>query len=129
MVTTSEEDLIFVYSSPTSPPRVFRYELANRRVEQLGEAGGELEGMVTRRLACVSKDGTRVPVWLVHRADHDFEASAPTLQHPQLVAQKQDLDLLLPLRATPQNDQLKQPSQRPIHKREEHTPRTTRHRR
>jgi hypothetical protein len=29
-----------------------------------------------------------------------------TLEHPQLMPQKQNLDLLLPLRATPQNDQL-----------------------
>src|SRR5436190_21353054 len=41
--------------------------------------------------------------------------------------QEQDLDLLLPLRAEPQRDKLKQPPQRPVHERED-TPRTTRHR-
>jgi len=35
--------------------------------------------LVTRRLACVSKDGTRVPLWLVHRSDHDLGRSGPTL--------------------------------------------------
>jgi hypothetical protein len=36
-----------------------------------------------------------------------------TLEHPQWVAEQQDLDLLLPLRTTPEHDQLEQPPQRP----------------
>ena len=50
-----------------------------------------------------------------------------TLEHEKLMAQQQDLDLLLPLRAKPQNDQLEQAPQRPIQKRQNHTPRTPRH--
>src|SRR5262249_26977350 len=50
-----------------------------------------------------------------------------TLQHTKLVAQKQDLDLLLPLRPTPKRNQLEQPAQRPLRERENHAPRTTRH--
>ena len=52
-----------------------------------------------------------------------------TLQHAKLVAQQQDLDLLLPLGATPEHDELEQPPQRPIEKRQHHTLTTTRHRR
>jgi hypothetical protein len=51
-----------------------------------------------------------------------------TLKDSKLVTQQQDLDLLLPLRPTPEHDQLEQPAQRPIHEREKHAPRTTRHR-
>jgi hypothetical protein len=51
-----------------------------------------------------------------------------TLEHPQLVAEQQYLDLLLPLRTTPQHDQLKQPPQRPVEKADDHAPRPTRHR-
>src|SRR6266542_3524076 len=51
------------------------------------------------------------------------------LKHAQLMPQQQDLDLLLPLRSEPQHDKLEQPPQRAVHKRENHTPRTTRHRR
>src|SRR6266511_5951610 len=37
-----------------------------------------------------------------------------TLQYSNLMAQQQDLDLLLPLRPAPKHDQLQQPSQRPV---------------
>jgi len=47
------------------------------------------------------------------------------LQHPQLVAQHQDLDLLLTLRAQPQHKQLQQSPQHPIEKRQHHAPRMT----
>src|SRR5436190_9523874 len=52
---------------------------------------------------------------------------APDLppQHPQLMAQHQDLDLLLTLRAQPQHKQLQQPPQHPIEKRQHHAPRMT----
>jgi hypothetical protein len=38
------------------------------------------------------------------------------LEHTQLVAQQQDLDLLLTLRAKPKHDKLEQPPQRPLKK-------------
>src|SRR6266545_4401330 len=44
-----------------------------------------------------------------------------TLQHPQLMAQQQDLDLLLPLRTEAENDQLEQPPQRPVEQRDRDT--------
>jgi hypothetical protein len=40
------------------------------------------------------------------------------LQHRQLVAKQQDLDLLLPLRAKTQHHELQQPLQRPVQKRQ-----------
>ena len=50
-----------------------------------------------------------------------------TLQHPQLMPEQQDLDLLLPLRAKAEHDKLKQPPQHPIQKRQNHASKTTRH--
>ena len=47
------------------------------------------------------------------------------LQHAQLVAQDEDLDLLLALRPHPQNEQLQQPPQHPVEKRQHHALRTT----
>jgi hypothetical protein len=46
-------------------------------------------------------------------------------QHPQLVAQHTDLDLLCLLGAHPQHKQLQQPAQHPVQKRQHHAPRTT----
>jgi hypothetical protein len=62
------------------------------------------------------------PISLRQRGSGDL-----TLQHTKLVAQQQDLDLLLPLRPTPKRNQLEQPAQRPVRERENHAPRTTRH--
>jgi hypothetical protein len=47
------------------------------------------------------------------------------LEHVQLVAQHEDLDLLCTLRAHPQHEQLKQPPRQPVQKRQQHAPRTT----
>ncbi len=47
------------------------------------------------------------------------------LEHVQLVAQNEDLDLLLPVRAHPQHKQLQQPPQHPVQEQEHRAPRTT----
>src|SRR5262249_15366379 len=53
-------------------------------------------------------------IYVPHRANGQEEGrsrlatSDLTLQHPQLMAQKEDLDLLLPLRAPPKHDQLQE---------------------
>jgi hypothetical protein len=64
----------------------------------------------------------------VQRPISQLRTSDLTLQHAKLVAQQQDLDLFLSLRATPEHDQLEQPARRPVREREDHAPRTTRHR-
>jgi hypothetical protein len=45
----------------------------------------------------------------VQRPISQLRTSDLTLQHAKLVAQQQDLDLFLSLRATPEHDQLEQP--------------------
>ena len=50
-----------------------------------------------------------------------LRTSKLTLEHAQLVAKQQDLDLLLPFRAPPEHDQLKQAPQRPVEKRQNET--------
>jgi len=59
---------------------------------------------------------------------HQLRTSDLTLEHPQLMAEQQDLDLLLPLRTPPEDDRLEKPPQRPIEKTHNHAPETTRHR-
>jgi hypothetical protein len=50
---------------------------------------------------------------------------ATWLQQLQLMTQHEDLDLLHPLRAHPQHEQLEQPPRQPVQKRQHHAPRTT----
>jgi len=49
------------------------------------------------------------------------------LKHHQLMAKKKNLDFLLPLRATPENEQLQESPQRPIQQRRRNTLGPTRH--
>src|SRR5262249_51328978 len=79
MVSAGDGDVTFVYSSPTSAPCLFRYELATHRLEQLTAPSVDLEGAVARRLCCSSRDGTRVPFWLGHREDLDLIRARPAL--------------------------------------------------
>jgi prolyl oligopeptidase len=79
MVSAGENELTFVYSSPTSPPCLFQYGLGTGRLEQLTKPGVELEGAIARRLWCTGRDGTRIPFWLVHRRELDLARARPTL--------------------------------------------------
>ncbi|HEY7421603.1 MAG TPA: prolyl oligopeptidase family serine peptidase [Gaiellaceae bacterium] len=79
MVVAGDGELTFVYSSLLSPPRAFRYRLGTGRLDQLGSARGDLDGIVAQRLSCTSRDGTRIPFWLVHRRGLDLTRSRPTL--------------------------------------------------
>jgi hypothetical protein len=57
-----------------------------------------------------------------HADDRDLP-----LEHHQLMTEKKNLDLLLPLRATPKNEQLKKSPQRPVHQRHRNALRPTGH--
>jgi hypothetical protein len=50
-----------------------------------------------------------------------------TLQHLQLMAEQENLDLLLPLRTTPKHEQLKEPPKRPVEERKRDALRPARH--
>ena len=73
------EELIFTCGGFTRRPTVYRYDFAARRLEVVGEPGKELPGMVVSQRFAASKDGTRVPYFMVHRADLDLSQPQPTL--------------------------------------------------
>lgn len=71
--------------------------------------------------------------YLAERRQHgpislsQLRTSDLTLQHPQLVPEQQNLDLLLPLRATPEYEQLKESPERPVDQRDRDALGPTRH--
>jgi len=73
------EELIFTCGGFTRRPTVYRYDFAARRLEMVGEPGKELPGTVVSQRFAASKDGTRVPYFMVHRADLDLSQPQPTL--------------------------------------------------
>jgi oligopeptidase B len=78
-----DDTLRYTYSSPTTPLRVFDYDLAtseqNLRKEQEVPSGHDPADYVTRRVFASSHDGERVPITVLHRADLELDGSAPCL--------------------------------------------------
>ena len=77
------DTLRFVYSSPTTPTRVYDYDMRTReralRKEQEIPSGHNPAAYLCRRLMAESHDGTMVPVTVLHSADAVLDGSAPLL--------------------------------------------------
>lgn len=77
------DTLRFVYSSPTTPSRVYDYDMSTRertlRKEQEIPSGHNPAAYLCRRLMAESHDGTMVPVTVLHSADAELDGSAPLL--------------------------------------------------
>ena len=75
--------LRFSYSSPTTPARVYDYDMRTRtrvlRKEQEIPSGHDPAAYVCRRLFAESHDGTAVPVTVLHAKATALDGSAPLL--------------------------------------------------
>lgn len=73
----------FTYSSPTTPARVYDYDMENRdrvlRKEQEVPSGHDPELYVTRRLQAPARDGELVPITVLYHRDTPLDGSAPCL--------------------------------------------------
>ena len=75
--------LRFSYASPTTPERIYDYDMAGRtrvlRKEQEIPSGHDPSDYVARRLFAISHDAERVPVTVLHRRDTALDGSAPAV--------------------------------------------------
>lgn len=71
--------LIFRFGGFTALETMYRYDFATHRSEMIGRPGKELPGLHVSQRFAVSKDGTRVPYFMVHRRDLDLSQPQPTL--------------------------------------------------
>ena len=75
--------LRFVYSSMTTPTRVYDYDMAARtrvlRKEDEVPSGHDPADYVTRRVFAPAADGETVPVSLIHRKETPIDGTAPCL--------------------------------------------------
>ena len=75
--------LRFAYSSPTTPERIYDYDLASRkrvlRKEQQVPSGHDPADYVTRRLEATATDGETVPITLLYHRATPLDGSAPVL--------------------------------------------------
>jgi len=77
-----DKDAFFLYTSFNYPPSVFRYDLAARKASayRTPEVHGFLpENYETKQVFYNSKDGTRIPMFLVYKKGLKLDGSNPTL--------------------------------------------------
>ncbi|MBK8597832.1 MAG: S9 family peptidase [Holophagales bacterium] len=74
-----DDDVVFVYSSLTQAPALYRASVVDRTSEPLTPPGARLDALVTDHSA-TSADGTRVRYRVVTRKD-DRSGSRPTIVH------------------------------------------------
>jgi prolyl oligopeptidase len=79
MVAASGNVFSFLFASHRSTAALYRYDVSSGELECLAEPALELAHLRVRRLACQARDGKRLPMWLVHRADLDLSKPHPTL--------------------------------------------------
>ena len=79
MVSVTGDALIFVFSTFSRPPCLYRYDVAERRLEALGRPAPELANVVSELRRCRAADGSDVSYWLVRSAEADPAGPRPAL--------------------------------------------------
>lgn len=77
-----ESNSLFVsLTSFTQPPSVWRYTMANKKwtLHYRNDSTYDTDSLTWKQVFVTSKDGTRVPVFLVHRKDVVLDGNNPTL--------------------------------------------------
>jgi prolyl oligopeptidase len=74
--------VFYTFNSLNVPPTIYRYDIASRAssiFRQPQVPGYDPEGFETRQVFYTSKDGTRVPLFLVYRKGLELDGANPTL--------------------------------------------------
>ena len=76
-----DADTFFSFTSPTTPPAIYRYTLASGEATlfKRPRTAFDTEQFETRRAFVTSKDGTRLPIFISHRRGLKMDGSHPTL--------------------------------------------------
>ncbi|MDX1380765.1 MAG: prolyl oligopeptidase family serine peptidase, partial [Xanthomonadales bacterium] len=74
-------ETFYLFSSFNQPPTVYRYDVASGGSEVIASAEVDFdpEAYVVKQVFYTSKDGTRVPMFIVHREGIALDGSHPTL--------------------------------------------------
>lgn len=76
-----DPETFFAFTSFTVPDRIYRYDVASgeRALFREDKVKADLSQYVTRQVFFESKDGTRVPMFVIHRTDAKLGGNNPTL--------------------------------------------------
>ena len=76
------KDVFYTFNSLTAPPTIYRYEIASRKSETFRRPavpGYDSTRFETKQVFYPSKDGTKIPMFLVHRKGLSLDGNNPTL--------------------------------------------------
>jgi prolyl oligopeptidase len=75
------DDIYFVYTSYTTPPTVYHYNLKTAKTEifRQPKLNFKPEDYVTKQVFYPSKDGTKIPLFITHKKDLKLDGTAPTM--------------------------------------------------
>jgi prolyl oligopeptidase len=78
----ADHEVFYAYTSMNYPTTIFRYEIASRTADVFRApeiAGFKTEDYETRQVFYASKDGTRIPMFLVFRKGLQMDGNNPTI--------------------------------------------------
>jgi prolyl oligopeptidase len=73
------EELAFFHNTFARAGTTFHFDLGTGEMRVIGESGPLIEGLTVSQRFAASKDGTRVPYFVVHHADLDLSRPQPAL--------------------------------------------------
>ncbi len=76
-----DKEVFFTFTSFTFPPTIYRYNLASKEVRlfRATEVSFKPEEYETKQVFFTSKDGTKVPMFIVHKKGIKLDGQNPTL--------------------------------------------------
>lgn len=76
----TDMETFYTFVSFTSPPTIYRYDLRSGSSElfRKSEVSIDLDGYETKQVFYPSKDGTRIPLFIVHKKGLPMDGSHPT---------------------------------------------------
>jgi prolyl oligopeptidase len=76
-----DPETFYKFTGYTTPDRIYRYDIESGEstLFRASEVDVDLSPYVTSQIFYESKDGTRVPMFIVHREDIELDGSNPTL--------------------------------------------------
>jgi prolyl oligopeptidase len=75
-----DKEVFFTFTSFTYPPTIYRYDIPNNKVTQFRktEVNVNTDAFETKQVFYTSKDGTKVPMFIVHKKGLQLNGQNPT---------------------------------------------------
>jgi len=76
-----ETETFYTFTSFTYPPTIYKYDIVNNKSElfRKSDVKFDMDGFETKEIFFESKDGTKVPLFIVHKRGLTLDGNNPTL--------------------------------------------------